>query len=105
MRPTLTTIEQRGRTMRDTDSGGGVFSQAAYDRAIRQLRVCMRILSAALLAVLAHSVIDGANLADAVATALIALLLLASGALWRYGRRRQPHAGASRTVTRHPGRD
>jgi hypothetical protein len=79
--------------------------QAAYDRAIRQLGVCVRVLSAALLALLAHSVIDGASLAVALVGALIVVLLLASGALWRYGRRVKPHASASRTVTRHARHD
>ena len=56
------------------------------DRGIRQLRVCVRVLSAVLLALIARSIIDGANLAVVLSEALIALLLLASGALWRYGR-------------------
>jgi hypothetical protein len=67
-------------------------AQRTYDRAIRQLRVCVRVLSAALLALIAHSVIDGATLAVLLSEALIALLLLASGALRRYGRRIGPHA-------------
>jgi uncharacterized membrane protein YfbV (UPF0208 family) len=79
--------------------------QAAYDRAIRQLRVCIRLLSAALLGLLARIVVDGATLAVALAAAVVALLLLAAGALWRYGRRVQPHASASRTVTRRARRD
>jgi len=75
-----------------------VLNQAAYDRAIRRLRVCVRVLSAVLLALIARSVIDGANLAFVLTEALIALLLLASAALWRHGRRLQPHASASRTA-------
>ena len=70
-------------------------NQAAYDRAIRRLRVCVRVLSAVLLALIARSVIDGANLAVVLTEALIALLLLASAALRRYGRRLQPHASAT----------
>jgi hypothetical protein len=69
-------------------------NQPDYDRAIRQLRVCVRVLSAVLLALIARSVIDGASLAVVVGEALIALLLLASAALWRYGRRLEPHARA-----------
>jgi hypothetical protein len=65
----------------------------------------MRLLSAALLGLLARSVVDGANLAVALAMAAIALLLLASAVLWRYGRRQQPHAGASRAITRPARRD
>jgi uncharacterized membrane protein YfbV (UPF0208 family) len=79
--------------------------QAAYDRAIRQLRVCMRLLSAALLGLLARIVVDGATVAVALAAAVVALLLLASGALWRYGRRVQPHASASRSIRRHARHD
>jgi hypothetical protein len=74
-------------------------NQADYDRAIGRLRVCARVLSAVLLALIARSVIDGASLAVVATEALIAVLLLASGALWRYGRRLEPHAGASRTTT------
>jgi hypothetical protein len=74
-------------------------NQTDYDRAMGRLRVCMRVLSAVLLALIARSVIDGANLAVVLAAALIALLLLASGVLWLYGRRLEPHASASRTAT------
>ena len=70
-------------------------NQTAYDRAIRRLRVCVRVLSAVLLALIARSVIDGVNLAIVLTEALIALLLLASAALWRHGRRLQPHASAT----------
>jgi hypothetical protein len=74
-------------------------NQTDNDRAMGRLRVCMRVLSAVLLALIARSVIDGANLAVVLTAALIALLLLASGALWLYGRRLEPHASASRTTT------
>lgn len=59
----------------------------------------MRVLSALLLALVARSVMDGANASVVLTEALIAVLLLASGALWRYGRRLEPHAGASRAAT------
>jgi hypothetical protein len=72
--------------------------QAAYDRAIRQVRVCVRVLSAVLLALIAGSIINGASLAVVLTEALIALLLLASGALWRYGRRLAPHVRGSHTA-------
>jgi hypothetical protein len=78
-------------------------NQLAHDRAMRQLRVCVRVLSAVLLALIARSVIDGANLAVVLSEALIALLLLASGALWRYGRRLAPDAQA-RTARPRPRR-
>jgi hypothetical protein len=64
-----------------------------------RLRICARVLSALLLALVARSVIDGANAAIVLTEALIAVLLLASGALWRYGRRLEPHASASRAAT------
>jgi hypothetical protein len=47
----------------------------------------MRVLSAVLLALVARSLIDGANLALVLTEAFIAVLLLASAVLWRYGRR------------------
>ena len=72
--------------------------QAAYDRAIRQLRVCVRVLSAVLLALIAGSIINGASLAVVLTEALIALLLLASGVLWRYGRRLAPRVRGSHTA-------
>jgi hypothetical protein len=56
------------------------------------------VLSAVLLALIAGSIINGASLAVVLSEALIALLLLASGALWRYGRRRAPQVRGSRTV-------
>ncbi len=74
-------------------------NQAAYDGAIRRLRWGVVALSVVLLALVARSIIDGTNLAVALTEALTALLLLASGALWRYLRRLEPHASASRTNT------
>jgi hypothetical protein len=68
--------------------------QAAYDRAVRQLRVCVRVLSAVLLALIARSIIDGANLAVVLSGTVIVLLLLACVALWRYGRRIETRARA-----------
>jgi hypothetical protein len=76
-----------------------VLNQTAYDRAIQRLRICVRVLSAVLLALIARSVIDGANLAVILTAALFALLLLASAALWRDGRRVEQHASASRATT------
>ena len=52
-----------------------------------QLRVTIRVLSAALLALLARIVVDGVTIADGLAEALIVVLLIASVRLWRYGRR------------------
>jgi hypothetical protein len=64
-----------------------------------RLRVFVRVLSALLLALVARSVMDGANAAIVLTEASIAVLLLAAGALWRYGRRLEPRAGASRAAT------
>jgi hypothetical protein len=64
-----------------------------------RLRIWVRVLSALLLALVARSVMDGASAAIVLTEALIAVLLLASGALWRYGRRLEPHASASRAAT------
>ncbi len=59
----------------------------SYDRSMAQLRVTIRVLSAALLALLARIVVDGVTIADGLAEALIVVLLIASVGLWRYGRR------------------
>jgi hypothetical protein len=69
-----------------------------------RLRVYVRVLSAVLLALVARSVIDGPNLAAVLTETLIALLLLASGALWRYGRRLEPHASRTTAAARREKR-
>jgi hypothetical protein len=101
--PTTPMLHQnREHSAAPSRSPGGqrpALNQTDYDRAMGRLRVCMRVLSAVLLALIARSVVDGANLAVVLTAALIALLLLASGALWLYGRRLEPHASASRTAT------
>jgi hypothetical protein len=84
---------------RSSGGKGSALNQAAYDRAMGRLRVCVRVVSAVLLALLARTLTHGANLAVVVTEALITLLLLASTALWRHGRRLQPHTNASRTTT------
>jgi hypothetical protein len=78
---------------------------AAYDRAIRQLSVCLGVLSAVLVALVARSVIDGPTLTAVLAEALIAVLLLASRALWRYVRPLEAHASALGTATPAAGRE
>jgi hypothetical protein len=80
-------------------------NRAAHARAMRQLRVFVRVLSAMLLALIAHCVIDGANLAVLIGGVLIALLLLVSGALWRYGLRVEPRASAPAAARPHARRD
>ena len=78
-------------------------NKPAYDRAIRQLRVCVRALSAVLVALIARSVIDGPSFAVVLTAALTAILLFASGALWLYGRRLEPPARASRRAEKSNG--
>ena len=82
----------RGRRWALLTAPNRLASGIPYERAIRQLRVYVRVLSAVLLALVVRSVVDGTTLAVLLSEALIALLLLASGVLWRYGRRIEPHA-------------
>jgi hypothetical protein len=79
---------------RSSGAESSTLNHAAYDRATRQLSVCLGVLSAVLTALVARSVIDGPKLTTVLAEALIAVLLLASGALWRYVRRLEAHASA-----------
>jgi hypothetical protein len=72
-------------------------NQAVLDRAMRSLRICIRGLSAVMLALLARVVIDGPSPAVVLTGALIALLLLVSGMLWQYGRRLETQASMLRT--------
>jgi hypothetical protein len=76
--------------------------QGTYGHTIRQLRVCVRVLSAVLLALIARSVINGASLAVVLTEALVAFLLLAAAALWRYARRIETRGRARTTVDRAP---
>ena len=69
-------------------------TQHVYARTMRQLRIRIRVLTALLLASVAHAVTDGLTPALALALALTALLLLAALGLWRTGSRRQPRDAA-----------
>jgi hypothetical protein len=53
-------------------------THAIYERTMLRLRVAIRLLAAALLALVAHSVTDGLNIADVITGTAIALLLIAS---------------------------
>jgi hypothetical protein len=75
-------------------------AQNGYARTMRHLRVCKRLLTALLLARVAHIVTDGLTLELALATALTALLLLAALGLWRIGSRRTPEDTAPSGVER-----
>jgi hypothetical protein len=61
-----------------------------YTRTMHRLRVCIGLLSALLLASIAHVITDGLTLGLVFALALTTLLLLAALGLWRVGSRRQP---------------
>jgi hypothetical protein len=65
--------------------------QHTYRQTMRRLRLAVGLLSALLLASLAHAVIDGLTPGLALALALTAMLLVASLELWRIGSRRAPH--------------
>jgi uncharacterized membrane protein len=62
-------------------------AQQLYERAIRRLRICIRVLSALLAASIARVVVDGLTVAGAFALAFTAVLLVASLGLWRQGSR------------------
>lgn len=66
-------------------------TEIIYWQMMRRLRVCIRLLSAVVLASVAHAVIDGLTAGIALALALTTALLLASVELWRVGSRRKPH--------------
>jgi len=65
-------------------------ASAVYERAMRRLRVAIRLLTVVLLALVARSVSDGPNLAGVITGTMIALLLTASIGLRRQGRRMRP---------------
>jgi hypothetical protein len=74
------------------ESGDYVSQEArnVYARTMRHLRVCIRLLTALLLACVARIVTDGVTPGLALGMALTALLLLAALGLWRIGSRRKP---------------
>ena len=63
-----------------------------YARAMRQLRVCVRALSAILIAAAARALIDGLTVGLALALALTGVLLVAALWLWRLGSQAQANA-------------
>jgi hypothetical protein len=66
-------------------------TQNIYSQTMRRLRVFIGLLSALLLASVAHAVIDGLTGGLALSLALTTVLLLASLGLWRVGSRRKPN--------------
>jgi hypothetical protein len=75
-------------------------TQSIYWQMMQRLRVCIGLLSAVLLASVAHAVIDGLTAGLALALALTTALLLASLELWRIGSRRTGHDTAMRQTPR-----
>lgn len=61
--------------------------------------MCIKTLGAVLTAVIARTATGGFNLANSLALALTALLLISSLGLWRHGSRLEPDHNASQ-----PGR-
>jgi hypothetical protein len=68
-------------------------NQQLYSRTMKRLRVCIGVLSALLLASVAHAVTDGLSAGRVLALAVTTLLLLASLGLWRLGSRHKPGGG------------
>jgi hypothetical protein len=75
-------------------------AQNVYARTMRHLRVCIRLLTALLLACVAHIVTDGLTPGLALGMALTALLLLAALGLWRIGSRRKLEDTAPSSIER-----
>jgi uncharacterized membrane protein (UPF0136 family) len=67
---------------------------------MRRLRICIGLLSALLLASVAHAVTAGLTTGLTLALALTALLLLASLRLWRVASRHKPGDIATPSVKR-----
>jgi hypothetical protein len=65
-------------------------NEAVYTRTLRHLRICIGLLTALLLACVAHTVTDGLTAGLATGIALTALLLVAALRLWRIASRREP---------------
>jgi hypothetical protein len=79
-------------------------SRAAWEQEMRRLRLSNRLLGIVLLAIVTKGIISGPQLIEFVVGATTALLLLASLALSRQGRRLEPHAKpAEQSVGREPG--
>lgn len=66
--------------------------QDAFESPLRRLSVFSKVLGAAMLASVARLVVDGVDVAAALTTAMLAVLLTASLALWRHGRQLQQRA-------------
>jgi hypothetical protein len=69
--------------------------RAVWERAMRQLSACTRLLATGLVALGARLVIAGPTPVTVLSTAILALLFLASLLLTRRGRRYQPPSRSS----------
>jgi hypothetical protein len=81
-------------TLSGMNEGRYAMTQATYERTMWRLRVAIRLLTVALLALVARSATSGLNVAVVITGTTIALLLIVSVGLWREGRRLQPYADA-----------
>jgi hypothetical protein len=84
------TPQSRPRERQGSGQCSSADSKDIDARTIRRLRVCTGVLSALMLASVAHAVTDGLTTGLALALTLTALLLLASLGLWRAASRQQP---------------
>jgi hypothetical protein len=75
--------------------------RAVWERTVRQLSVCTKLLATGLVALGARLVISGPTPVIALTVAILASLLLASLLLARYGRRYQPRSVSSRPPRGH----
>ena len=90
------------RTVQGTqDPGQSSLSgdEQRYARAMRQLRVCVRALSALLIAAATRAVIDGLTVRLALALALTGVLLVAALWLRRLGSQAQANVDAASPAT------
>ncbi len=69
---------------------GPADAQSVYSRTMRHLRAFIGVLTALLLASVAHAVTHGLTPGLVLGLALTTLLLIASLTLWRVGSRRKP---------------
>lgn len=90
---------------RHDDPTATEINRAVWERAMRQLNVCSRLLAAVLLALGARLVISGPTPLTLLSAAIVALLLLASLLLIRHGRRHQPRFRPSTPTARRPAQD
>jgi hypothetical protein len=78
------------RGARSADPPASRIDPISYARVMSLLGLTIRVLSAALVALIIRSLVDGLNLANTVIGALVVLMLLAGVVLSRRGRRLRP---------------